>query len=188
MSGNLLDDRRRALEEAFFARRNEELRQRMIEKESAAGKKNALSVASGITDDTVLETLVGLDIQSDTLAALSLVPLVMVAWADGSIDDKERAAVLFGAAKAGLGERGAAYEILGQWLARRPSSDLFAAWRSYSAAITAKLTPDAKHRLRSEILARAQAVAEAAGGFLGLGQKVSAAEERVLRELNDAMS
>jgi hypothetical protein len=188
MSENLLDDRRRALEEAFFARRNEELRQRMIEKDSAAGRKNALSVASGITDDAVLETLVSLDIQGDTLTALSLVPLVMVAWADGSIDDKERAAVLFGATKAGLPERGAAYEMLGQWLARRPSPELFAAWRSYSGAIMAKLPADSKYRLKSEILARAHAVAEAAGGFLGLGQKVSAAEEQVLRDLNDAMS
>jgi hypothetical protein len=188
MSGNLLDDRRRALEEAFFARRNEELRQQLIEKESAAGKKNALSLASGITDDGVLETLASLGIQGDTLAALSLVPLVLVAWADGSMDDKERAAILFGATEAGLGERGAAYGMLDQWLAQRPPSNLFAAWRSYIGAIAAKLTPDAKHLLRSELLARARAVAEAAGGFLGLGQKVSAAEERVLQELNDAMS
>lgn len=188
MSGNILNDRRRALEEAFFARRNEELRQRLIEQEAIAGNKHALSLASGITDDAVLETLVGLEIQSDTLAALSLVPLVLVAWADGTIDDKERAAILSGAAQAGLGERGAAYEMLAQWLARPPAAELFAAWRSYSGAIAAKLTPDAKHCLRSELLARARAVAEAAGGFLGLGRKVSAAEERVLRELNDALS
>jgi hypothetical protein len=188
MSGNLLDDRRRALEEAFFARRNEELRQQMIEKEAAAGKKNALSVASGISDDAVLETLVSLDIQSDTLAALSLVPLVLVAWADGSIDDKEKAAILRGAAESGLAERGAAHEMLNQWLAQRPPTTLFAAWQSYIGAIASKLTPDAKRRLSAELLARARTVAEAAGGFLGLGQKVSAAEERVLRELHDAIS
>jgi hypothetical protein len=48
------------------------------------------------------------------------------------------------------------------------------------------LDPQARQRLRDEVMGRARAVAEAAGGFLGLGRKVSAAEEAVLRELAQA--
>jgi hypothetical protein len=40
-----------------------------------------------------------------------------------------------------------------------------------------------RNRLKSELLGRARRVAEAAGGFLGLGSKVSRAEEAILTEL-----
>lgn len=68
----------------------------------------------------MLDKLAGLNIPSETLAAISLVPLVMVAWADGGIDQKERAAVLSAAAEEGLAKGGASYELLGEWLAERP--------------------------------------------------------------------
>jgi hypothetical protein len=44
----------------------------------------------------VPDRLAALNLGGDTLAALFLAPLVMVAWADGGIDDKERGAVLAG--------------------------------------------------------------------------------------------
>jgi hypothetical protein len=188
MSTNLLDDRRRAWEEAFFAKHNEALRRRLMDTETTAARRKALSAASGITDDAVLDTLISLDIHSDTLAALSLVPLVAVAWADGSIDDKERAALLSRAAEAGLGEQGASYEMLDRWLAQRPPAGLLATWKAYIAALSVTLTPEAKLALKSKILGRSRAIAEAAGGFLGLGRKASIAEEQVLRQLNEALS
>jgi len=42
--------------------------------------------------------------------------------------------------------------------------------------------------MRERVLGRARSVAEAAGGFLGLGSKVSEAEEQVLDELDLALS
>jgi uncharacterized membrane protein YebE (DUF533 family) len=68
-------------------------------------RKEALAAASGITDDAVLDRLAAFNLGADTLAALSVAPLVVVAWADGGIDDKERSAVLAGAAEAGLGRQ-----------------------------------------------------------------------------------
>ena len=79
-------------------------------------EKEALSAASGITDDTVLERLAALNISSETLAALSLIPLVVVAWADGSIDDKERAGVFSRAAEAGVGKGDISHELFERWL------------------------------------------------------------------------
>lgn len=53
-------------------------------------KKQALSAASGVTDDGLLDKLVALNLQGDALAALSQAPLVLVAWADGRIDSNDQ--------------------------------------------------------------------------------------------------
>ena len=94
VSNEILGGSRIALEEAFFARENAKLRQQLRDLDDTKRKKEALSAASGIANDAVLEKLAALNISSETVAALALVPLIAIAWADGSIDDKERAAVL----------------------------------------------------------------------------------------------
>ena len=54
MNDGFLGDRRKTLEETFFAKENAKLRKALREKEEAKNKKEALSAASGITDDVVL--------------------------------------------------------------------------------------------------------------------------------------
>ena len=94
MAEDPLGSRKKALEESFFAEENARLRERMkAEKESKATKER-LAEISGLEDEAVLAKLVALNIDSDTWAAISLVPLVEVAWADAKIDEKERRAVL----------------------------------------------------------------------------------------------
>src|SRR5688500_14881473 len=144
MSNQAPGDRGKSLEDAFFARENEALRQRLLEIEGTKQKKEAFSAASGITDDAVLERLTALNIGSDTVAALSLVPVVVVAWADGGIDPKERSATLSAAAEAGLDKQSASYQLLDQWLAKRPSPALLATWKDYMRAISATMGGEAK--------------------------------------------
>ena len=55
MSKEFLGDRRAALEEAFFAKKDRELLQRLRELDQARQTKEGLSAASGITDESVLE-------------------------------------------------------------------------------------------------------------------------------------
>jgi len=186
MGDEFLGERKRALEEAFFAKENKTLLQRLRQADAAKSRKAALAAASGITDEAVLDRLAALDLGSDTLTALSLVPLVMVAWADGSLDDKERQAVLSAAAEAGLDRQGAAHQLFDRWLREPPPRELLAAWTDYTRAISATLDAAARAALRSELLGRARRVAEAAGGFLGVGRKVSASEEAVLTRLESA--
>jgi hypothetical protein len=188
MSNEFLGDRRVALEEAFFAKQSEELRRRLRDMDQARRNKEALSAASGITDDAVLGKLAALNIGSDTLAALSLVPLVAVAWADGSIDEKERSVAFSKAAEMGLDKEGIGHQLFKQWLADPPSAALLATWKDYIGALSAAMSPEAVVALRQELLDRARAVADAAGGILGLVMRVSPAEENVLKELEQAFS
>jgi hypothetical protein len=186
MSNEFLGDRRVALEEAFFVKENERLRQQLRDMDQARRNKEALSAASGITDGAVLDKLAALDIGSDTLAALSLVPLVAVAWADGGIDDKERGVAFAKAAETGLGKQDISYQLFERWLAAPPPPALLAAWKDYIGALSASLSPEDRRVLRHELLDRARAVAEAAGGFLGIAGRVSPPEANVLKELERA--
>jgi hypothetical protein len=186
MDDRILHERERALENAFFARQEEALLQRLREKDRMASRRAALAAASGITDDTVLDALAGLDLAPGSVAALALVPLVLVAWADGSLDAREAAAVRDAARESGLDANAEAAQLLDGWLSAPPGTQIEAAWRAYAGSVAASLAPEARAALKTQTLGRARRVAEAAGGVLGLGRKVSEAEERVLARLAEA--
>ena len=57
------------------------------------------------------------------------------------------------------------------------------AWSDFIGALCREFSDEQTDRLRRNILGRAREVAEAAGGFLGLGPKVSKEEEAVLESL-----
>jgi len=186
MTKELFGERGSRLEEEFFTKYNQELLQRIRQKGEQEERKSALSEVSGITNDAVLEKMVALDLCNETLVALSLVPLVSVAWADGSIDEKEREAVLAGAEEAGLGKGDLSYRLLGNWLEFEPQPGLLGTWKDYVTGLCENMGPEERKVLKQELLGRARAVAAAAGGFLGLGKKVSAEEEKVLEDLEGA--
>jgi hypothetical protein len=188
MNDRILDERRAALEDAFFAKQDDILLRQLRKADAAKLTKAALSAASGIRDDAVLEKLITLKVGSDTLAALSLVPLVAVAWADGSIDDNERRVAFSCAVQEGLAKQDVGYKLFECWLAEPPSPALLAAWKGYVVAFSATLGHEARAAFKSEILDRARTVAEAAGGFFGIGRKISPPEERVLKELERELS
>jgi hypothetical protein len=187
MSDEFLGDRRKKLEEEFFARHNQQLLQQ-LRASTAQEKREALAAASGITDATVLEQLAAIDLTSETVAALALVPLIEVAWADGRLDEKERSALLAAAAQSGLSKGSASYQLLEEWLEERPSPQILAAWKAYVADLSRTLDDQAKEALKRDLLGRARMVAEVAGGFLGLGNRISSAEQAMLTQLEQAFA
>ncbi|MBD0271053.1 MAG: hypothetical protein ICV73_03900 [Acetobacteraceae bacterium] len=188
MSRDFLHDRERALEDAFFAQQDQALLRRLREADAVKSKKAALSAASGIGDDAVLERLVALGIDGATVAALSLVPLVLVAWADGSMHDKEREAALSAAAEVGVEKGSASHQLLERWLSTKPPPQLLAAWTDYVRAITPTLGEQRKQQLKADLLGRARKVAEAGGGLLGFGFKTSPGEDEVLAWVGKAFA
>ena len=86
----ILRDRGKSLEDEFFHREDQRLLERLRDLRAAEASREALSKASGITQPEVLDRLLRLGIQAHTLAALSIVPLIEVAWADGALDAKTK--------------------------------------------------------------------------------------------------
>jgi hypothetical protein len=180
-----LEDRGRALENQFYDKENKEKLSVMKAKLDAQQSREDLRKASGMTDDQVLDKLVELGLRSNTIAALSLVPLIEVAWADGEIQDNERTAILQGAHGKGLEQGTDGYELLQTWLRSKPDRALFEAWQSYIKALASQLNDEQNKLLKNQIVGFAKMVAAAAGGFLGIG-KVSSSEEQALGRIEHA--
>jgi hypothetical protein len=183
MSNELFGERRKALEEEFFRRQDAALIARRRTEEEQRAARAALAAAARITDDGLLDQLVALGIRADTLIVLSLVPLVEVAWADGKLEDAEKQAILVAARAAGLEETSTGHRLLDNCLSERPQAQLRNLWREYVRSVCARLSPEERESLKTDLLRRAHSVAEAAGGFMGLGSKVSSREEALLAEI-----
>jgi tellurite resistance protein len=179
----LLGDRRRALEEEFFRKQDEALRQKLRQKQERASLKAELRGRLGIEEEHILDALADLGLTSETATALGLVPLVEVAWADGKLEAKEREALLAVAKDFGVDPRHPSYELLAGWLEHRPRPQMAELWGDYVRAIVSRLGEAERVAMRDRMLARARGIAEAAGGILGLGKKVSPEEEVVLASL-----
>jgi len=173
----------RELEDSFFLEEDRVLLERLKALRRMEENREALGRASGIRDPEVLKRLVELGVRPESVAPLALVPVVEVAWADGKIDDRERRAVLDAAQARGIRAGEIQHDLLQSWLVHRPPQQLLEAWQHYLAGLLPELTPDQRQGLRRELLDRARAVAEASGGFLGLGNKVSPQESAVLEQL-----
>lgn len=185
---DILDDRRRALEEQFFKEQNEALVKKM--KDAALKKATADSVQklTGIRNAQVLDALAAMNIGPAAATVMSMWPLVEVAWADGSVDEKERTVVMTQAATLGVTAESEAGQYLAHWLAEKPTHQTHDLWAAYVKELVKALKPNEKELLKNEVLGRARLVAEASGGFLGYGFSVSAAEKAALEKLALAFS
>lgn len=181
--GDFLADRRKALEDSFFAKKDRVLLEQMKKEVT----KDELAKASGIGDDSILDTLVAAGFSADAVAALSLAPLVAVAWADGKLDDRERSALLDASSDEGLVEGSVARDLFEGWLNEAPSNDLVPAWKAFVTAAVGGMAEPAAATFRDDLVGRARQVATAAGGILGLGS-ISSAEQEVLDDLESAFS
>jgi len=187
MSGAHLPERSQALVDAFYLERDRELLAKIRTELEREQQEEALAAASGITDRAVLQRMIDLNIDAKTLAAFSLAPLVVVAWADGHMDDRERQAILEASEQFGVKHGGPCQQLLAQWLSSKPQPQLLEAWKEYARTLVEGESDTTKESLRHDILDRAEEVAQAAGGLLGMGS-ISGAEKKVLQELRAALS
>lgn len=181
-----LDGRARRLEDAFFLERDAKLIEQRKKLEQLQKTKEELAKTSGIKNPKVLDKLAELKVTPSLLASLIVLPLVEVAWADGELDIKEREAVLKASSDEGFTKGSIDYQLLESWLKEKPSSNFLEAWLSYMEGLREVLTQEELNGLKAAIMDRARHVAGSAGGFLGLGNKVSDKEQAVLKKMENA--
>ncbi|HEV7281268.1 MAG TPA: hypothetical protein VGN57_13775 [Pirellulaceae bacterium] len=186
MSDEVLHRHGQALEEAFFVEKNRELLAKLRDQAARDDLRASLREAAGSVDDATLDYLVTHGIRPETLAALKLVPLVTVCWANGVVESEERELVLQSAEKQGLQPGVPGYELLQSWLETRPDPALFAAWKNYVHALASQADPATISSLKQEILGTSREVADAAGKLFGYFLGTSAEEKAVLREIEHA--
>jgi hypothetical protein len=181
----ILGDRGKSLEDEFFRKENERAIARLRELKERSSSRETLAKAIGITNEAIIDRLIQLGIRPEIVSALAIVPLVEVAWADGSLDAKERQAVLERAEKSGIASGSADHDLLRSWLEKKPEPRLRAAWAEMVRGLSERMSPQEVAALKAGLLERAKGVARASGGFLGVGS-VSAAEQDAIDRLESA--
>jgi hypothetical protein len=175
------------LEDAFFAKQDAELLEKLRKEAHLQARRAALREAAPKADDVVIDRLMELGIGPETVLAVTLVPLVVVAWADGAIDPKERAVLIRSAEERGIKPGNPAHEMFVRWLEREPRPQLIEAWKQFVRALGAALEEPERLAMHARLMEMARGVAEATGGFLGLTSKISPAEHAALEDLEAAL-
>ena len=188
MSSDLFEQRRKGFETEFFAKQEQQLLEKLRLALAKEHPRETLKKVTGIQDDKIIETLVALNVNHDTLAAFALYPLVEVAWADGKVDQREREAFFRAAAEIGLAEGTPGHFALKEFLKDTPREEARKAWFAWSSEVNKQLEPAERKKVREALLQRARAVAEATGGFLGLGTRITAGEQKVLDRIAEAFA
>jgi tellurite resistance protein len=179
--------RSKTLEDLFFLKQDEILMEDFHRMQAMKETKESLSKVSGIADDEILQKFVDLGIRPETLASLALVPLIEVAWADGSVEKEEKEAVLKAAGHLGFSKDSVDFSLLKQWLSHQPTEDLFHAWEHYMQGLCEVLTAPQKAALKKDLIGHARQVAQASGGFLGINT-ISKSEQAILDRLNSVFA
>lgn len=134
-------------------------------------------------DAELIRELNFLGVDTHTWPVLALLPLIQVAWADGEIQDAERALILEVADREyALDPRG--HQALLNWLTHPPTEQYLARGR-HAARLLAERRPEIANT--DTVLAQCEAVAKAAGGLFGF-RSVDAREQVVLDELSEALN
>lgn len=158
-------------EDAYFRKQDQELRQRLRDQlTSAAGQLGQKTRAGEVP---IAERIKALGFTGDKARVFDLMPLIHVAWADGSVSRQERATILDVVKGRGIHPGNDAFILVESLLEARPSREFL----EQSIAILKLAVGDARAENIVELCVQ---VASASGGFMNIG-KVSE-EERLLIE------
>ena len=170
-------------EEKYFQDVEREARRKLREKleRNAVDLEQQEKIAKSMnTDDlSVAERVKALGFDGDSARVFDLLPLVHVAWADGSIQRGERAAILRILESRGIEPESEAYRTIESLLEERPSDS----YMKQSLAVLRQLTGGTSERSQ-EIVDMCIEIAASAGGFLGvLGKRIGDEEKQLIEEI-----
>jgi hypothetical protein len=178
-----LTERSRKSEDDYFRRKEQELIDKLRQTTEAEAHRKGLAEAIGLENEQILDVLREMGFDRATVVVLFLVPLLQVAWSDGSITDRERALILEAAHAHGVKEGTPAHERLNEWLAARPPAQQFERALQVIRDLMIFQSTDARQTTTGKLLDACEQIAAASGGFLGLGSKVSAEEAAVMKRV-----
>jgi hypothetical protein len=179
---DIFAERERGLEEEYFMRKERELIEKLHQKLSSENAQQQMAAATGIQDAEVIEALQELGYTPDTVMLLHLVPLIQVAWASGDVSDNERQLIMQAARSRGVTLGSAAEKQLNDWLTAKPSEAFFENTLRAIRIFIEALPANQRRESRQDLLAYSRTIAQASGGFLGIGA-VSADEQVALEAI-----
>ena len=125
MTKDIFRDRERGEEDAYFRQQDAKLIAKLRQKARFSEIAHALAEKLHADEPVLLERIQKLGVTLDTGSAFILAPLVEVAWIDGDVSHAERDTILHIAKQHGVEPGSADYHQLLDWLAHRPSDEVF---------------------------------------------------------------
>lgn len=179
--------RGRSFEERYFHVKDAELVDKLRSVFRRSLDRDELKKITGLTDEKLLDRLLDLNVRGEMMTAFKLLPLVEIAWADGTLDHREADAVEHAASRFGI-TPGPAMDRLREWLRRGPTPEVRALWLRYAEELRKLLTTTQLDEFREDLLKTARGIADCSGGVLNIFFNTSAAEKRIIEEVRAALT
>jgi hypothetical protein len=182
---DILREKERGEEAQYFRRKDQELIQKLREKAHVDELSRRLAEKLQVEDPALLNTIIAQGVTQETGPAFLLAPLIQIAWAEGKVTPEERAEILKIARQRGIEDGSPAHAQLLEWLAKRPTDELFEVSEMSIKVGISVLPPTERDARIKEVVSQCRRVAAASGGsglarMLGLAHAVSQQEEIVL--------
>jgi hypothetical protein len=174
-------------EESYFRKKDAEMVEKLQQVFQAKRDREELRRLTNITSEEVLDRLMAVEAKGEMLTAFKLLPLVEIAWADGSCDKVEADAVVAAAIKHGIPADSQALQRVREWLARGPDPEARKAWYMYAQELRKTLSPAELKTFRDDLVETAQKIAALSGGLFDSFFKVSKDEKKVLQKMTEAL-
>ena len=169
-------------EDRYFLEREAEMRDNwrgeLEAKAKTAAGHQAIGEKIGVNDEQLAKRIGALGFEGETAKLLHLMPLVAVAWADGSVSSNERKVIVQAAVAHGVEPDDAAGRMLASMLEQRPSATVL---DQILAVLKDMLAAKGMHP--TDVLQTCLDVAEASRGFMGFGEKISGNERGVIEQI-----
>ncbi len=166
-------------EDKYFAeqeaRRRREVREQVEVRAADLAEKERLARAAGLRDVSLADRLTALGITAATAPLLDLMPLVFVAWADGSVSRAERARVMELVEARGFAHGTEPWLFMVSLLERKPDGPLLDALK---VVLRDFLKGNAEKG--ASIVALSRRIAEASGSLFGLGPRIDPREQEII--------
>jgi hypothetical protein len=185
---DVFTQRKMGLEEEYFRKKEQELLEQIRRRTALQAEREELAEATGIADEEILATLREMGYTRETVGLLHLVPLVQVAWASGSVTPCERELVLRLSEWRGVRKDSPAWEQLNNWLDERPSDDFFLKTLRIIRLLLDFQTAKERVTGRTDLISFCIRIANASGGFMGVGSKISEGEQAALDQIVEELN
>jgi len=177
-----MTERKNKMEEDYFRKQEKELVEKMQTDKTRESECLEMASSLGAAEADIVNALQKLGYTPAILPLLYLVPIIQVAWAEGSVSKHERQLILEAADVRGIKFGSTAYECLTEWLNVRPTEEFFERTLRVISAQLKTLPPELCESSKRDLVSYCAKVAEASGGligFLGSSHRICT-EERVL--------
>lgn len=162
-----MTERKNKVEEEYFRKQEKELVEKMQTDKTGESERLEMASALGTADANIVSALQKLGYTPAIIPLLYLVPLIQVAWAEGSVSKHERQLILEAAGGRGIKFGSTAYECLTEWLDARPMEEFFERTLRVISALLEALPPEERENSKRDLVSYCAKVAEVSGGFIG---------------------